>query len=315
MSQDRPLDGSRLIFVGGAPRSGTTLVQNMLDTHPEIAGAPEFLHVPDIVALGDAMVASAERGWIDLICTSQEVIERTRDLIRGYLIPFLDRSGAKFLSEKTPANVLVFHRLLELFPGARFIHVVRDPRGTVASLLKVGGRARRKGVEPVPYTAGVHEAVAYVRRCLKAGVEAERAAPRRVHRVVYERLVADPRRETLALCGFLDVAWHEAMTRPGNFAHPGAAAITDRSDAVWYDKASFYSNPHTDSVSQWRDTLLPHELVVIRRALRGWSELVTLGYDLSDLGGHSLPWLMRGHLRHGVHRLRGALERKLHPHP
>ena len=43
--------GSRFIFVGGAPRSGTTLVQNMLDSHPDILGGPEFIHIPDIINL------------------------------------------------------------------------------------------------------------------------------------------------------------------------------------------------------------------------------------------------------------------------
>lgn len=42
--------GERLIFTGGAARSGTTLVQNILDSHPDIVGGPEFLHLEDLMA-------------------------------------------------------------------------------------------------------------------------------------------------------------------------------------------------------------------------------------------------------------------------
>ncbi|NNM34750.1 MAG: sulfotransferase [Gemmatimonadetes bacterium] len=184
-----------MIFVGGAPRSGTTLVQNILDSHTSIVGPPEFLHVAEIVRLGDKMKASVERGWIEAFCSKERVNRQFQTLVSGFLIPFLEDSNADLLSEKTPANVLVLGQLLELLPGARLIHVVRDPRATVSSLLCVGQRAREQGEKPLPYTAGPRAAAWYVRRCLAEGLRAERLAPKRVHRVHYERLVTSPREE------------------------------------------------------------------------------------------------------------------------
>ncbi|MGB0109821.1 MAG: sulfotransferase, partial [Terriglobales bacterium] len=58
---------SRLIFVGGSPRSGTTLVQRVLDCHPEIYGGPEFDFVPPIVDLFQEMRRSIRSGRIDAI--------------------------------------------------------------------------------------------------------------------------------------------------------------------------------------------------------------------------------------------------------
>ena len=55
----------RLIFVGGSPRSGTTLVQRILDCHPEIYGGPEFDFVPSIVDLFQTMRKSIGSGRID----------------------------------------------------------------------------------------------------------------------------------------------------------------------------------------------------------------------------------------------------------
>ena len=56
----------------------------------------------------------------------------TARLIEDLLLPLADRHGAPYLSEKTPSNGLVFRELLELFPAARCIFVLRDPRATIA---------------------------------------------------------------------------------------------------------------------------------------------------------------------------------------
>ena len=184
--------GERLIFVGGAPRSGTTLVQNMLDCHREIYGGPEFLHIPDIVRVRSLLHASISRRWIDLICSYEQVDHLTAAWIEAFLLPLADAHGARFLSEKTPMNVLVFPQLIELFPKARLIFVVRDPRAIVSSLLEVGARARAKRLEPPFFTKNLWAAISYTRDCMEKGFTAVEAAPERVYTVVYERLVSGP---------------------------------------------------------------------------------------------------------------------------
>ena len=119
-------EGERFIFVGGAPRSGTTLVQNMLDSHPEIVGGPEFLHLYEIVRLRNSMAESIRKGWITEFCALETMEQAVAELIARLLLPLADRQGAALLSEKSPPNVLVFAELLELFPQAR----------NVASLLR-----------------------------------------------------------------------------------------------------------------------------------------------------------------------------------
>ena len=124
--------GENLVFVGGSARSGTTLVQNMLDSHPSILGGPEFLHLPEFVKLRNNMQENVTRGWIDQICSNADVDTRFRMLILDFLMPFAERHQAKFLSEKTPENVLVFPELVELLPKAR-IGSSRSARQTLNS--------------------------------------------------------------------------------------------------------------------------------------------------------------------------------------
>lgn len=133
-------DGRQLIFVGGAPRSGTTLVQNMLDSHPEIFGGPEFLHIPEIIELRDRMHHSVSRHLIDQVCSHGQVDAQFRTLIEGFLMPPARQPDIRLISEKTPGNVLVFAELMSLWPRA--LHSRRS-RSARDHLLHAGGRRAR----------------------------------------------------------------------------------------------------------------------------------------------------------------------------
>ena len=92
MRRDYPINGSpmeedKLIIVGGAPRSGTTLVQNMLSAHPDVLGGPEALHLHDILEVRKRMLASLARGWLDFYCDKQTIDTCFRWTIMKVLTP------------------------------------------------------------------------------------------------------------------------------------------------------------------------------------------------------------------------------------
>lgn len=297
---------ARLIFVGGSPRSGTTLVQNMLDCHPEVLGGPEFLHLPDIIALGKKLHASIDREWIDLFCDHETVDRMLRRLCLDLLLPLADRMQAPRLSEKTPENVLVFPELARLFPNARFIHVVRDPRAIVASLLQVGERARRKGRKPAPFTADVDAAIRRVRRSLEKGAQAVREHPERVLTVRYEDVVENPERETRRICDFLGLQWTPAMCTPGHQPHLGEAAITEKSDELWYDRRSYYRNPDPSNQDKWRRQLTGFDHLAVIRAFRDDARVREFGYALDPT---QIPMAVR--LAYPIARFAGKILRRL----
>jgi len=277
---------NRIIFLGGSPRSGTTLVQNMLDSHPDILGGPEFLHLPDVLALRQKLQVSVNKGWINLICSSDMVDAQIRAFIDNIFLSFADAHSAKYVSEKTPENVLVFEGLLDLYPSAKFIHIVRDPRAIVASLLAVGNKARSNDQIPATHTENVISAIEYVKKCLKAGFRAAEKCPEQVHTVLYEKLVCDPESESEKLCKFLELDVDEAMLKPGEKSHLGEAAITVNSGQIWFDKNSYNSNPNTASLEKWKNQLSAHEQLIVRQQFSGMKELVALGYcfDEDDRG-------------------------------
>ena len=273
--------GSRLIFVGGAPRSGTTLVQNMLDSHPQILGGPEFLHLSRIADLRKILHASISRGWIDMICSKAELDEHLRTLIQNLFLPLADRNGARFYSEKSPMNILAFSELIELFPESKFIHVVRDPRAIVSSMKRVKQRAVRKGLNIPAFTRSVSDSVAYVKQCFDSGFSASRRFPGKVMTVVFEDLLKAPEAQTRNMCTFLGVTWDEAMLHPGEQKHIGEQAITKKSGEIWYNAKEYYRDPDGQNTDKWKTELTAREQIRTILAFGHRENLKRCGYTFS----------------------------------
>jgi len=283
--------GKRLIFVGGSPRSGTTLVQNILDSHPQICGGPEFDNVPNIVTLRNMMLNSLERGRTDVFMDKSTLDGRIADLIEGFLLPYADRRQRPLVSEKTPWNVLAFAELLQLFPAARLVFCVRDPRAVVGSMLRVGERAKSKQHDHPAFTVDINAAIATVRQCNDAGFKV--VPHERVFVAKYEELVAQPEAQIRRLCGFLGVPWSETMLHPERVNHDGDKTLDD----VWYGRNDYYKAITADDTDKWKEQFSPADVRAINGAFAGDQRLAQLGYAFpsgaADLPGEAPPHATR----------------------
>lgn len=287
---NNPSGSERLIFVGGCPRSGTTLVQNMLDSHPDIFGGPEFLHLQDVMDLRKKLRRSISVGWIDLFCSHDDLDGHLRALVQNLFLPLADKHGRKYMSEKSPQNILALSELVELFPEAHFIHVIRDPRAIVSSMCEVRTRAKQKQINIPYFTANISSSIAYTLRCFEAGFAAVKKAPDKILTVVYESLVRDPETESKNMCKFLGLEWNTQVLTPQKKKHLGEKAITSNSDEIWYDVKTYYQDPHDKNIEKWKKRLSPIQQVRIARAFNDYEELRSFGYDFSL---DSLPWVKR----------------------
>jgi hypothetical protein len=200
----------RLVFVGGSPRSGTTLVQRILNHHPKVYGGPEFDFIPGIAELYQRMRDSVRSGRITRIVDETTVREAFRELIASLLIPKAETEGVRILSEKTPSNVLAFDLLEEIVPETKKILVIRDPRDVVNSMLEVGNRQRRRLGHTSGFVRDIFAAVAYMNRCLFAGCSfAEHSTNCLV--VYYEDVVANPLQEANRIYAFLGLETLQEM--------------------------------------------------------------------------------------------------------
>lgn|GEM_PF-965264 len=253
-------DRGRLVFVGGVARSGTTLVQNMLDSHPNVLGAAEFHFMDPIVRLRNRMLEAVQTGAMPPISDGAALNRCFEGFISEMFLPAADSAGCILYSEKTPDNVLLFEDILAMIPSARCIWVVRDPRAVVASLLEVGRRAVRGRAHAPIFTRSLWAAVRYVTTRMQRGVRAYRKHPGRVLVLRYEEMVTDPLAASHVMCEFLGLEWTETMLHPALKRHLGEVATRN---GFWYTPESFYRDPDPGNVSKWKSVLTAFQEAIV----------------------------------------------------
>ncbi len=185
------------VFILGMPRSGTTLVEQILASHPLVHGGGEPRHIERLVRdLGDAYPAG--------VATLPP--ERFAALDRRYLAMAATATpGALRVTDKMPNNFLHAGLIHVALPGARIIHCRRDPVDTCLScyskLFSTGQEFSYDLVELGDYYRGYAALMAHWRSVLPA---------ERFIEMDYEAVVDDLEGEARRLVAFCGVAWDDA---------------------------------------------------------------------------------------------------------
>lgn len=224
ISLDQLVEGP--IFVTGHARSGTTWVFDLLTSHPEVAGVLEsWLFVrgfgfaglfdqwtPDVLELG-----RRDRGQavgLSQMVSRDELATELRAFVGGLLARRLEPQH-RFLVEKSPMPYMEIGPAAEVFPDARFIHVVRDGRDVAVSLRAAGRSWFRPWAQ---FGAGgqlgrcraLHDAGrSWARTVGRLRRHGERLGERYME-IAYERLAADPADSLRRLFDFCAIPHNEA---------------------------------------------------------------------------------------------------------
>lgn len=181
------------VFIVGMPRSGTSLVEQILATHGQVHAGGERLEVPQIVrGLGGAF-ESLDAG------ACQALRQR-----------YLDSCGAVDASvshwtDKLPKNFLNLGLIAVLFPDARVIWCQRDARDTGLSVYFQNMNFRSD-----PWTSRLEHIACYSRGCTRLMEHWRQVLPLPVLPVRYEALIDQPEQHIRALLDFLELPWEPA---------------------------------------------------------------------------------------------------------
>jgi hypothetical protein len=225
---------SRPVFIVGMTRSGTSLVEQVLASHPDVAPGGELQDI--------AMIAHQWQGGLggDLpVFTRPEELTRERldQAARRYLarLDEVDRRAAR-VTDKLPINFLNLGLIGLLFPAARVIHCVRDRMDTCLSCYfqNFGGF--------MPFAYDLAELGAFYRAYERLMAHWETVLE--IQRVVapYEAMVADQEGASRSLVGFVGLGWDERCLR---FYESKRVVMTSSNDQV---RRPVYAS----SVGRWR---------------------------------------------------------------
>jgi tetratricopeptide (TPR) repeat protein len=112
------------VFVVGFPRSGTTLLEQMLDAHPDFQSMDERAYIHDLI---EGMELVGQQYPADLANLTQQDADQLRSVYRRMVGEVLPDLGERRLVDKNPLNMLCLPMIMRLFPHARIILCLRHP--------------------------------------------------------------------------------------------------------------------------------------------------------------------------------------------
>lgn len=243
---EMPVGPAAPLFIVGMPRSGTTLLEQMLCAHDAVTTAGESRELGEGISdLWTRMGRPYPTGVDETpVSALGELADRYRSHLAG------SATDETFVINKMPSNYHHIGLIFRLFPGARVIHMRRDPADNCLSLLFANLGAR------FPYSCDQHELSEAYRDYARLTTHWDDVFGDRILNVRYEQLTSDPEAELSRVLGYLGLAFESACLRPHEQAgHVRTASVVQIRQPI-----------NTKSIGRWRryEDLLSPEILDLR---------------------------------------------------
>jgi len=249
----------RHIFVMGPPRSGTTLVKNVLRAHSDICsvdGETYFFYRRNYAAFRhDAVPDERMKSLIAQATSDIDLFDRFAEEIR-------QRSDGDIFLEKTPEHALRLAYLTSHYPNAPFVFVVRDPRD--------GFRSAKENPRYWDSLPDAHPLQAYAETwCRSVRAYLDLCDYSQVFLVRYEKFCRDAESKLKSINYFLGLDTQKQQLDPSSYGQ------TDVSHSTGHQRLR--KPITTDTIGRWRDALSEKEVDEIEHVAA--EEMEELGYD------------------------------------
>jgi len=219
----------RPIFIVGLPRSGSSLVENILAAHPDVHGGGELSLLGEMI---DRMPTLTGRALPYPACASDMNEDAVERLAAAYLRRLRDvNRPARRVTDKMLSNYLNLGLIAVLFPGAPVVHCTRDPMDVgLSCYLNLSPQVQpwATSLEHIAHAIRLHnDLMDHWKHVLEA----------RIHTTVYETLIAEPDGRIRALLESTGLAWDDACVRFHEQHRPVATFSFDQANQPVYRNA------------------------------------------------------------------------------
>ena len=234
----------KIALLGGHPRSGTTLLEQVLDAHPGIISAEE---TENFSIFSFSPLTRAQEPMAAILTVLENASEANLQRARADYFTAMDRCleepvGSRLLIDKNPSLTPLAPALFRLFPEIQFITMIRDPRDVVLSCYM-------QPFFPVDAISGnfltLEDTAAEYAAFMGSWLEVSKRLEDKVCEIRYENMVEDLEGHARKVLGFLNLDWNESVMNYDRHARekvvrsPTADAVTEK--------------VHTRAKARWRN--------------------------------------------------------------
>ena len=266
----------KLVFIGGAHRSGTTMLGSILGAHSSCLCIPEAQFKTDAYRMvygkdkaDIADIISMVRNHLRFKYWGLDIGPDIPPGINSFQELFLwlsqrygekiGKLGSAICVDHTPLNIKYADMLFDLFPEAKMIHLVRD------------GRAVSSSIMPLDWGPNtIDKAASSWASKVRMGLRVESLyGSERIKRIRYEDVVLDPEKTMKEICVFLDITYEPGMIEGGGFLVP---AYTEKQHQL------VGKRPMADRADAWKNLLTRREIEIFETIAA--EHLLQFGYSV-----------------------------------
>jgi len=189
------------IFIVGMPRSGTTLVEQILSSHSNVFGADEVDIIPELIRkyFGENKINLFLQNVFefekkDLKKMGEEYISRINEISNKTIRT----------TDKLPVNFTSIGLIKLILPKAKIVHTSRSPKDNIFSIFKNYFPAGK-----IPYAYSLEEIVQYYNLYFDLMKYWNKILPEFIFNIKYENLISDTKNEIIKLLDFCELSWEE----------------------------------------------------------------------------------------------------------
>lgn len=211
LSAEGEEDGGN-VYLTGCPRSGTTLIEKILDAHPEIVSADELAVFPRVIVSRILEKCAGKMDYFDAAAVDQlprNFLKRqSRDYFRSLEAAMNEPINGRVLIDKNPSNTAQVPILAKVLPSSRILYAMRDPRDVVISSLfcwldlNTVSSHFLTTEDTVKRVVKEHDSWQRIKRLLPEGRWCETR---------YENTIQNPMAESCRILDWLNLTWNDSV--------------------------------------------------------------------------------------------------------